>query len=66
MGRRLRLLRRRSTRCSNATPDGFVLTDEGTAVMGDAERMEEEALALQRQLADSREPVVQSPANLVL
>jgi hypothetical protein len=34
--------------------------------MGDAERMEEEALALQRQLADSREPVVQSPANLVL
>lgn len=32
------------------TADGFVLTDEGTAVVGHAERMEEEALAFQRQL----------------
>jgi DNA-binding transcriptional LysR family regulator len=28
--------------------DGFVLTDEGAAVLGHAERMEEEALAFQR------------------
>ena len=33
------------------TPDGFVLTDEGTAILAHAERMEEEALALRRALA---------------
>ena len=32
-----------------ATADGFVLTDEGTAVLAHAERIEEEAIALQRQ-----------------
>lgn len=32
------------------TPDGFVLTDEGTAVLAHAERMEADALALSRQL----------------
>jgi DNA-binding transcriptional LysR family regulator len=30
------------------TTDGFVLTDEGTAVLRHAERIEEEALALER------------------
>jgi DNA-binding transcriptional LysR family regulator len=33
------------------TSDGFVLTDEGAAILGHAERMEEEALALRRSLA---------------
>ncbi|MDE1996943.1 MAG: LysR family transcriptional regulator [Rhizobiaceae bacterium] len=33
------------------TPDGFVLTDEGAAILSHAERMEEEALALRRALA---------------
>jgi DNA-binding transcriptional LysR family regulator len=33
------------------TPDSFVLTDEGAAVMASAERMEEEALAFERKLA---------------
>lgn len=33
------------------TADGFVLTDEGAAIVGHAERMEEEALALRRALA---------------
>ena len=32
---------------------GFVLTDEGAAVLGHAERIEEEVLAFQRQLAGS-------------
>jgi DNA-binding transcriptional LysR family regulator len=33
------------------TADGFILTDEGTSILGHAERMEEEALALRRALA---------------
>lgn len=33
------------------TAEGFVLSDEGSSMLGHAERMEEEALAIQRQLA---------------
>lgn len=33
------------------TADGFVLSDEGSAMLSHAERMEEEALAIERQLA---------------
>jgi DNA-binding transcriptional LysR family regulator len=33
------------------TAEGFVPTDEGSAVLGHAERMEEEVLGFQRQLA---------------
>jgi DNA-binding transcriptional LysR family regulator len=52
MGRRLRTLESAvGHSLFQRTPDGFILTDEGTVVMGHAERMEEEALALQRQLA---------------
>ncbi len=52
MGRRLKTLEAAvGHSLFQRTPDGFVLTDEGTVVMGHAERMEEEALALQRQLA---------------
>jgi DNA-binding transcriptional LysR family regulator len=54
MGRRLRAL---ETALGHAlfqrTTDGFVLTDEGNALLGHAERMEEEALAFQRRLAGS-------------
>jgi DNA-binding transcriptional LysR family regulator len=35
------------------TAEGFILTDEGNAVLEHAERMEEEALAFQRRLAGS-------------
>lgn len=52
MGRRLRAL---ETAVGHAlfqrTGDGFVLTDEGSAVLAHAERIEEEVLAVQRQLA---------------
>jgi DNA-binding transcriptional LysR family regulator len=52
MGRRLRAL---ETALGHAlfqrTADGFVLTDEGNALLEHAERMEEEALAFQRRLA---------------
>jgi DNA-binding transcriptional LysR family regulator len=52
MGRRLRALEAAvGHTLFQRTADGFVLTDEGDAVLGHAERMEEEALALQRQLA---------------
>jgi DNA-binding transcriptional LysR family regulator len=54
MGRRLRVL---ETAVGHAlfqrTADGFVLTDEGNAVLEHAERMEEEVLAFQRRLAGS-------------
>ncbi len=54
MGRRLRVLEAAVGHVLfQRTADGFVLTDEGTAVLGHAERMEEEALAFQRQLAGS-------------
>jgi DNA-binding transcriptional LysR family regulator len=52
MGRRLRALERSvGQTLFQRTGDGLFLTDEGSAVLGHAERMEEEALALQRQLA---------------
>jgi DNA-binding transcriptional LysR family regulator len=52
MGRRLRALENAvGHTLFQRTADGFVLTDEGNAVLGHAERIEEEAIALQRQLA---------------
>jgi DNA-binding transcriptional LysR family regulator len=52
MGRRLRALERSvGQTLFQRTGDGFVLTDEGSAVLAHAERMEEEALAFARQLA---------------
>jgi DNA-binding transcriptional LysR family regulator len=52
MGRRLRALEQAvGQTLFQRTGDGFVLTDEGSAVLAHAERMEEEALALQRRLA---------------
>ncbi|MEE3622608.1 LysR family transcriptional regulator [Nitrospirillum sp. BR 11752] len=54
MGRRLRALEEAvGAALFQRTSDGFVLTDEGQAMLGPALRMEEEALALQRQLAGS-------------
>jgi DNA-binding transcriptional LysR family regulator len=54
MGRRLRAL---ETAVGHAlfqrTAEGFILTDEGNALLEHAERMEEEALAFQRRLAGS-------------
>lgn len=50
MGRRLRALEQAlGQTLFQRTADGFVLTDEGTAVLARAERIEEEAIALQRQ-----------------
>lgn len=52
MGRRLRALEAAvGQTLFQRTGEGFVLTGEGAAVIGHAERMEEEVLALQRQLA---------------
>lgn len=52
MGRRLRVLEQAVGQILfQRTAEGFVLTDEGAAVLAHAERMEEEALAFQRQLA---------------
>lgn len=54
MGRRLRALEESMGRSLfQRTRDGFVLTDEGVLVLPHAERMEEEALALTRELAGS-------------
>jgi DNA-binding transcriptional LysR family regulator len=51
MGRRLQALENAlGHQLFQRTKDGFVLTDEGAAVLNHAERMEEEALAFQRQL----------------
>jgi DNA-binding transcriptional LysR family regulator len=51
MGRRLQALERAlGHQLFQRTKDGFVLTDEGAAVLSHAERMEDEALAFQRQL----------------
>ncbi|UGB37045.1 LysR family transcriptional regulator [Frateuria soli] len=51
MGRRLQALERAvGHTLFQRTKSGFVLTDEGAAVLAHAERMEDEALALQRQL----------------
>ena len=52
MGRRLRALEDAvGHKLFQRTKDGFVLTDEGSAVLDHAERMEEEALAIDRRLA---------------
>ena len=52
MGRRLRALESAvGHTLFQRTAEGFVLTDEGNAILVHAERIEEEALALQRQLA---------------
>lgn len=52
MGRRLRALEQAVGHALfQRTSDGFVPTDEGAAVLSHAERMEEEALSLQRELA---------------
>jgi DNA-binding transcriptional LysR family regulator len=51
MGRRLQALELAvGHKLFQRTKDGFVLTDEGAGVLSHAERMEEEALAFQRQL----------------
>lgn len=52
MGRRLKALERDSG-CTlfQRGPDGFLLTDEGSALLAHAERMEEEALAFEREVA---------------
>ena len=52
MGRRLRVLEEALGHALfQRTAVGFVLTDEGAAMLRHAERMEEEALAIERQLA---------------
>lgn len=52
MGRRLRALEAAvGHTLFQRTGEGFVLTGEGTLILGHAERMEEEVLAFQRQLA---------------
>ena len=52
MGRRLKVLEREVGHALfQRGPDGFVLTAEGAAVLAHSERMEEEALAFERQLA---------------
>ena len=52
MGRRLRALEAAvGQTLFQRTAEGFVLTDEGAAVLGHAERIEEEVLAFHRQLA---------------
>ena len=51
MGRRIRALEQAvGQTLFQRTSDGFVLTDEGATVLAHAERMEEEALALERRL----------------
>ena len=52
MGRRLRVLEREAGQALfQRGPQGFVLTDEGAAVLAHAERMEEDALGFERRLA---------------
>lgn len=52
MGRRLRALERSvGQTLFQRTGEGFVLTDEGAGVLSHAERMEDEALSMERQLA---------------
>lgn len=52
MGRRLRALEAAiGQTLFQRTGEGFVLTDEGAAILPHAERMEEEAMGLQRRLA---------------
>ena len=52
MGRRLRTFEEAVGHVLfQRTPDGFVLTDEGAALLGHAERIESEVLGLERQIA---------------
>src|SRR6201996_1184526 len=52
MGRRLRALEQAVGHALfQRTAEGFVLTDEGNAVLSHAERIEEEAFAFERRLA---------------
>jgi DNA-binding transcriptional LysR family regulator len=52
MGRRLRALEQDvGHTLFQRTGDGFILTDEGSAMLSHAERIEEEVLAIQRQLS---------------
>jgi DNA-binding transcriptional LysR family regulator len=52
MGRRLKALEEAvGQTLFQRTGDGFILTDEGEAVLSHAERIEEEVLAFQRRLA---------------
>lgn len=52
LGRRLRALERALGQALfQRTPAGFVLTDEGQAVLAHAERMEEEALGIAREIS---------------
>jgi len=52
MGRRLRALEQAvGQTLFQRTSDGFILTDEGAAVLGHAERIEDEVLGFERQLA---------------
>lgn len=54
MGRRLKVLEEAvGQTLFQRTPHGFVLTDEGSAMLAHAERMEEEAVALERVMAGS-------------
>src|SRR6478672_3135641 len=54
MGRRLRALEQAlGQTLFQRTAEGFVPTEEGAAVLGHAERMEEEALGFARRLAGS-------------
>lgn len=54
MGRRLRALEQSlGQTLFQRTGEGFVLTEEGAAVLADAERMEEAALAFERRVAGS-------------
>ncbi|MDB5851249.1 MAG: LysR family transcriptional regulator, partial [Rhodoferax sp.] len=56
MGRRLRALEQSTGQTLfQRTGEGFVLTDEGAAILPHAERMEDEALGLQRRLAGQDE-----------
>ncbi|QIB33680.1 LysR family transcriptional regulator [Ancylobacter pratisalsi] len=55
MGRRLRALEEAIDQMLfQRTRDGFILTDEGQAVLAHAERMEDEAIALERELVGSQ------------
>ncbi|MFM9923650.1 LysR family transcriptional regulator [Variovorax sp. H27-G14] len=56
MGRRLKALEASlSLTLFQRTSDGFVLTAEGESVLGHAQRMEEQALAFQRELAGNQQ-----------
>lgn len=64
MGRRLRVLERAMGHTLfQRTADGFVLTSEGQIVYGHAERMEEEAIALQREISGT-ESALSGPLRL--